>query len=315
MEVVPYTPDCCSLWDSAVEASRNGIFQHLRRYMDYHSDRFADCSLMAIDGRGRIVAVLPAHRSDDGTTVSSHRGLTFGGWLMTARADMPAMMEIWELMTRHYADAGFSRLYYRPAPHIYHTYPAEEDLYALFRAGGSLEASQVSTVVDLTAPLGFDMAARQSVRKAAAAGITVAGSDDYQGFWQILTDLLRERHGATPVHTVDEIQLLHSRCPDNIRLYTATREGRTIAGVVMYNTATAAHSQYTATTAEGRDMRALPLLYSHIMEQTLAQGIRWMDFGTSCEDAGRILNTGLVRQKCGFGGRAVVYNAYSVPLT
>ncbi len=313
MKIIPYTPADAPLWDETVRASRNGIFQHLRAYMDYHSDRFADCSIMAADERGRIIAVLPAHSSGD--TVSSHRGLTFGGWLMTMRADMNAMTEVWRLMTEHYRERGFRQLFYRPSPSIYHTYPAEEDLYALFRAGGRLEATQVSTVVDLLRPAGLDMTCRQSVRKATRAGIAIDVSDNYAPFWAILESLLRARHDASPVHSLAEIELLRSRFPDNIRLYTATDGAELLAGVVMYNTRTAAHSQYTATTERGRALRVLPALYSRIMDDTLAAGMQWMDFGTSNEDGGRILNTGLIRQKCALGGRAIVYNAWSVPLT
>ncbi len=312
MIIEPYTPSLRQEWDDAVTASRNGVFQHYRAYMDYHSDRFDDCSVLARDDRGRVLAILPAHAA--GTSVCSHRGLTFGGWLMSRRADMPAMMEIWEASSRHYAERGFTSLYYRPAPYIYHTYPAEEDLYALFRAGGALEAAQVSSVIDLASPLGFDMSYRQSVRKAAAAGIVVCETDAFAAFWEILADVLDARHGAKPVHTLEEIELLHSRFPAEIKLYGAYLDGRMIAGVVMYYGRTVAHSQYTAASDAARRLRALPLLYSHIMDESTRKGLRWFDFGTSCEDAGRYLNEGLVRQKCAFGARAVVYNAYTVPV-
>lgn len=310
IEIIPYNPQLKKVWDNAVAESRNGIFQHLRDYMDYHADRFADCSLLAADAKGRIIAVLPAHASGD--EVSSHRGLTFGGWLMTPRADMPAMMEVWAAMSEHYRSRGFRSLYYRPAPHIYHKEPAEEDIYALFRAGGALQAVQVSSVVDNGNPRGFDMASRQSVRKAAAAGVEVGESSDWDGFWQILSDRLQERYNSSPVHSLDEILLLQGRFPEQIRLYTATFEGRILAGVVVYDCGTAVHSQYCASTDEGRSLRALPLLYSRILE--VYSRHRYFDFGTSNEDGGRILNEGLIRQKCGFGGRAVVYNAYSIQL-
>lgn len=312
MRIVPYVPEYASMWDAAVAESRNGIFQHYRAYMEYHIDRFEDCSLMAFDEKERVVAVLPSHWH--GNSVSSHRGLTFGGWLMTNRADMPAMMEVWRQMREYYAAHGFDELYYRPAPHIYHTYPAEEDLYALFHAGGSLAGVQVSSVVDLKYPLGFDMTGRQSIRKAEKIGVKFCESDDYATFWAMLEELLRERHDTVPVHTLEEILLLQSRFPDNIRLYTASLEEQLLAGVVMYRSRTATHSQYTATSAVGREFRVLPALYNYIMEKARMAGVRWFDFGTSCEDAGMILNEGLIRQKCGFGARAVAYNAYTVPL-
>ncbi len=310
MTVEAYSSALAAVWDATVKASRNGTFLHLRSYMDYHSERFNDCSLLARDAAGRIVAVLPAHFAGD--TVYSHRGLSYGGWLMTPRADAETMLEIWSAMTQHYSGHGFNKLIYKPSPHIFHKYPAEEDLYALFRAGGAIESTLISSVVDNSAPLGFDMSARQSVRKAAKAGIEVDESERWDEFWDVLSALLRERYNTAPVHTLDEILLLSGRHPENIRLYTATLDGQIIAGVVVYASDTVAHSQYTATTVIGREMRALPLLYDHIMHRHA--NLRYFDFGTSNEDSGRLLNTGLIRQKIGFGARAVVYNTYSCPL-
>lgn len=310
MTIERYTPQLIREWDDAVKASRNGTFLHLRGYMDYHADRFDDFSLVARDGKGRIVAVLPAARRGD--ELASHPGLTYGGWLLTPRADAEAMLEIWSQMTEFLKCEGFKNLIYKPSPHIYHKYPAEEDLYAMFRHGGGLESTLISSVLPYDNPLPFDMASRQSVRKAEKAGIVVGKSDDFEGFWHVLEALLSERYDTRPVHTIDEIRLLHSRFLDNITLYTAAYEGEIVAGVVIYATDTVAHSQYTATTANGREMRALPLLYSHIIDQYRDR--RYFDFGTSNEDSGRVLNLGLIRQKAGFGARGITQNTYRISL-
>lgn len=298
-------------WDCVVRESRNGTFLHLRGYMDYHADRFADMSLVASDDAGRIIALLPAHRRGD--TLVSHGGLTYGGWLMTNRADMLAMMKVWEDMTQLLREQGIHRLVYKPVPHIYHRSPAEEDLYALWRAGGKVESVLVSSVVDMASPLGFDMAARQSVGKARRNGVAVGPSDDWQGFWRVLEERLSAAYGATPVHTLGEISLLHSRFPDNIRLYTAVCDSEIVAGIVMYYTDTVAHSQYTGSTDAGRRLRSIPLLYRYIIDN-LPQGIRYFDFGTSNEDGGRYLNEGLIRQKASFGARAVAYSTYVIDI-
>ncbi|MBD5234378.1 MAG: GNAT family N-acetyltransferase [Bacteroidales bacterium] len=312
MIIKEYTPLDAPTWDKAVAESRNGTFLHMRGYMDYHADRFADCSLLALDDHNRVLAVLPAHAAD--TEVASHRGLSFGGWLMTARADMPAMMQIWNEASRHYADRGFTSLDYRPVPHIYHRYPAEEDLYALFRAGATLRSTLVSSTTDLSAPLQFDSNARRAMRRALAAGVECHVSTDFAAFWPILSACLAERHAATPVHTLAEITLLASRFPQNIVLYLATLAGRPCAGVVMYLSHPVAHCQYIASDEEARAVGALPLLFSRIQADATAAGYRWLDYGTSCEDAGRILNTGLIRQKCGFGARAIAFNSFNVTL-
>ena len=74
-----YTPALVREWDDFVGRSRNGTFLLRRGYMDYHSDRFRDCSWMAYQN-GKLRAILPAN-IDDAGTLHSHQGLTYGGWI------------------------------------------------------------------------------------------------------------------------------------------------------------------------------------------------------------------------------------------
>lgn len=306
-----YTPDMQPQWDELVANSRNATFLHLRDYMDYHADRFADFSLMARNDHGRLLAVLPA--CIEGDTFYSHRGLTYGGWLMPQRrCDALDMLEIWDAMTAFLRSSGVKQLIYKPVPHIYHSYPSEEDIYALWRAGGQLHTSLVSTVVDLRRPLPFDQGLRQRARRAAALGnVTYSESTDYAAFWQVLTTLLRTRFNSAPVHSLAEIELLHSRFPRNIRLFTATEGGQLLAGIVVYVCNRAAHSQYTAATDRGKELSVVHALYQHIMDQ-LRSEVDYFDFGTSNEAAGREVNPGLLRQKCSYGGRAITYNTFKI---
>ena len=63
-----YTQNKQTEWDDFVKVSKNGTFLFLRSYMDYHSDRFQDYSLMFYNEKGKLVAVLPANIK---TTASS----------------------------------------------------------------------------------------------------------------------------------------------------------------------------------------------------------------------------------------------------
>lgn len=76
-EIVRYTAQRADEWNRFVAASKNGTFLFDRRFMDYHSDRFSDYSLM-VYLKGRLYALLPANA--DGQTLVSHGGLTYGGW-------------------------------------------------------------------------------------------------------------------------------------------------------------------------------------------------------------------------------------------
>lgn len=61
LHVELYTAAMKEEWDAFVDSSRNATFLLRRDYMDYHSDRFTDCSLIIRHG-DKPVALLPASR-------------------------------------------------------------------------------------------------------------------------------------------------------------------------------------------------------------------------------------------------------------
>ncbi len=312
IEIKKYTPEQEAVWNHFVDSCTTATFLHQRGYMDYHSHRFTDHSLMAyVDGR--LLAVLPANVS--GGTLYSHQGLTYGGWLHQLKHfDATLMMEVMQSALAYLRQEGMEAVVYKPVPHIYHRYPSEEDLYALFRAGASLTECNISTSVLLSDPLAFDRGNKRSVNVALKAQVQVAESADWRGYWHVLEEVLADRHATKPVHTVEEIELLHSRFPEQIKLYTATVNGRIVAGVVMFYTHTVAHSQYIASNAEGRTVKALALLFRRLIDDAKERGYVYFDFGISNEDHGRWLNEGLVQQKSRLGGRGIVYNTYKITL-
>ena len=312
VEIIRYDATMAAQWNEMARQCRNSTFQHQRGYMDYHSDRFTDCSLIALHN-GKPRALLPANV--DGDTLWSHRGLTFGGWLVPLKHfDVTVMIEVMDATVAWMKDNGLKRLVYKAVPHIYHRYPCEEDLYALFRHHASLLETNVSTTIDLSCPLPLDRGNKSGANAARKAGITVGPSEDWQQYWHLLSSLLDERYDTRPVHTLDEILLLQSRFPDDIRLYTATLDGELLAGVVMYLSAPVAHCQYIGASPRGKDSKALTLLFDYLIQESTRLGFRYFDFGISNEDHGRYLNEGLVQQKSRLGGRGIVYNTFEITL-
>lgn len=311
-EIIRYDASMAARWDEFARMSRNGTMLHQRGYMDYHSDRFKDCSLVALH-EGKLCALLPA--CIEGDTLWSHRGLTYGGWLVPLKHfDATVMVEVMDAACQWMSDNSIKRLVYKPVPHIYHRYPCEEDLYALFRHQAKLIETNISTTIDLTCPLPLDRGNKSGANAARKAGIQVGPSEDWEGYWRLLSSLLDERYGTRPVHTLDEMRLLHGRFPDGIRLYAATLDGEMLAGVVMYLSQPVAHCQYIGASPQGKDSKALTLLFDYLIGEAKASGYRYFDFGISNEDHGRYLNEGLVRQKSRLGGRGIVYNTFEINL-
>lgn len=309
-----YTAADAAVWDAFVRSSRNGTFLLQRAYMDYHADRFTDASLVFRDSAGRIVALLPACICGD--TVHSHAGLTYGGMVLPydGNVDGASAVEILTEACRHYRRLGFRTLRYKAIPDIYHRYPAQEDIYALFRCGAHQAEVNLSSTIALDNPLPFNKNSMRNLRHAAAAGVTAAEDDDFGPFWQLLTELLDTRYGVNPVHSLAEIELLRGRFPANIRLFTARdAAGTVVAGTVIFFTDTCAHAQYIGASPKGKELRALPLLFDYVLRNHCA-GLRYFDFGISNEDHGRYLNEGLLRQKNGMGGRGTAYSIYEINL-
>lgn len=297
-------------WNAFVAGSRNGTFLFDRNYMDYHSDRFEDASLLVYDD-DVLVGVLPASRSGD--SVVSHGGLTYGGLVVDDRMTAATILSIFLVLLEHFRAAGVRRFVYKTVPSIYHRAPTEEDAYALFRLDARLIRRDVLSVIDQTSRIPIQERRRRGAKKAAARGMIVSESREWQAFWDLLSSRLGEKYDTRPVHTADEIRLLADRFPDNIRLFACHSGGAMMAGVVMYDTGRVAHAQYIAASEEGRRTGAQDLLFGTLIDRF--KNRRWFDFGISNEQNGRYLNEGLVAYKEGFGARTVVHDFYEVVLS
>jgi hypothetical protein len=294
-------------WDDLVRRSRTGHFLFLRDYMDYHADRFVDASLLVFED-DRLVAALPANRSEN--EVVSHGGLTFGGVIAGSTMGACGMLRAFDAVLEHLRDTGVERLVYKPVPHAYHIVPAEDDLYAVFRAGGRLVGRDLASVIRLDERLPYSKGRRSTLKRARTAGLSIGRSDSFEAFVALATENL-ERHRAVPTHSSDELALLAARFPENIKLVVAILDKAIVAGVLVYETPVLAHTQYIASSDVGKEVGAVDVLIDTLIEE-YAGNKRWFEFGISTEESGSVLNVGLVRNKESYGARALVYDRYLV---
>lgn len=295
-------------WNRLVETSKQGTFLLNRAYIDYHSDRFADHSLM-IYKDGKSYAVLPGN--EDGHTYYSHQGLTYGSLITTCQSSTYDICQVFTAINAYLKSAGFQKVIYKAIPWIYHQIPAEEDLYAIVKeCHAHIAVRNIASVIDMSHPLKWYNIRKQGARKAFEQHIRIECSEDYTSFWDILSTNLMNSYQAKPVHTLEEIKLLHARFPENIKLYVAMeQDGKMLGGTLLYITPKVVHTQYISASNEGKRKHALDALFMHLIQQEY-RDCKFFDFGTSNEDGGKVLNTSLIYQKEGFGGRGVVYDTY-----
>lgn len=310
MEIVQYNQDLQNVWDAFIDESKNGTFMLKRGYVEYHSDRFTDFSLMFYD-EGKLVAVLPA--SLHGDEVRSHGGLTYGGIISDRKMTTKKMLSVLDSLLLYLKENNIKKLIYKRVPSFYHTYPADEDVYALFKNKAKLVRRDISTAIYLPDRIKLSKGKKWGISRAKQAGVVVKKFDDFNLFIEKENEVLKERHNAQAVHTGGELKLLAKRFPDNIALYGAFLNDEFLAGTLVYVTPTVAHTQYITTTEKGRETFAFDFLGNELISNVYADKI-WFDFGISTEDGGMMLNEGLCQQKETFGGRGFVYDFYELEI-
>lgn len=174
-----------------------------------------------------------------------------------------------------------------------------------------LVARNLSTTVSIPCRMPFSQLRRRGIKKALSCGIVVQESSDLESFWRVLSENLSDRYNTLPVHTVEEMSLLKGRFPNNIRLFTACKGERVVAGCVIFEMDEWVHSQYISASPEGKEFGALDLLFHYLITDRYSDR-KVFDFGQSTENKGSFLNSGLIAQKEGFGGRGIVYDTYEL---
>ena len=309
IEVYRYKFDQKSLWDNIVEKSKNGIFLFYRNYMDYHQPRFTDHSLMLCRSN-KIIAIFPANESGD--EIFSHGGLTFGSLIMTFDLKAVEVLEIFILIKDYYNQLGFKKLTCKTIPSIFHKYPAEEDLYALFRLNAQLVRRDISSVICLENKIKFSESKRQSVTKCEHGNIIFSENTNFREYWRLLIEVV-SKFDAKPVHSLEEISNLRNHFPEQIRLFEARLDNVLLAGVVIYDYGHVVHTQYMANSQEGRKLGALDFINHKLINEVFSHK-KYFSFGISTENQGMKLNEGLINQKEMMGSRGIAIDLYTIVL-
>ena len=321
MKVRPYTDADAEPWDELVGRSACGTFLHTRRFQCYHGGRFEDVSVLCEDGKGRIIGVFPAARKpDDRSCVVSHPGATYGGLIHEQDLGAGDVEEMIGDIVLHYRSQGFGRLDYKSVPPLFHSVFCQSDLQAIWKLGGVVARRDLWNVVTLGCRPRYSSHHVRAIGRARKCGVAVEIADtakSYRGFHGILEERLADRYGVAPVHSLEEMLMLRERFPESIALWLARDSaGQVVAGTWLFMIGKRVwHTQYIASTAQGRDLCATHLLFDGIIRQAERRGVGFVSFGCSSEDDGRRLNRGLFAFKSGFVAGAVCHDTYHITVT
>ncbi|MDI1303287.1 MAG: GNAT family N-acetyltransferase [bacterium] len=296
-------------WNAFIGQAKNATFLFHRDFMEYHKDRFQDFSLMIFENEN-VVAVLPSNKV--GNEIFSHQGLTYGGLVYNEESKLTTVINAFRAVLLFLEADGIEKLHLKTIPSIYHSKPAEEIQYALFLAEAQLVRRDSLSVIDLSQQYVFSKIRKRGVQKGKTNGLIIKEETDFESFWdKILIPNLDEKHGAKPVHSFEEIKVLKSLFPTNIRQFNVYHNDKIVAGTTVFETETVAHCQYISKYEIDENLGSLDFLYHFLITEAFA-GKRFFDFGISNESQGKKLNEGLSYWKESFGASTIVHDFYEV---
>ena len=297
-------------WNTFVSEAKNATFLFHRDFLEYHSDRFLDYSLLIFEDEN-LIALLPANT--DGNSVFSHQGLTYGGLIYTEKLRLEEVITAFQSILAFLEKQKKNLLHLKLLPVIYHKNPAQELDYALFLADAQLVRRDTLSVIDLTQSYSFSEIRKRGIKKGIYNKLAIKEESDFEPFWnQILIPNLNHRHNAKPTHTLEEIVYLKSKFPAQIRQFNVYHNDTIVAGTTIFETDTTAHAQYISGNETKSELGSLDFLFAALITKTFANK-RWFDFGISNENNGKTLNKGLSYWKESFGASTIIHDFYEVP--
>lgn len=321
--VIPFTQARTQEWDSFVDTSRNGTFFHTRAFLAYHPEgRFDDASLFLQDGE-KILAVFPAaKREKDGKSwLVAHPGASYGGIVLSRKEGGGTTGELLDAIIAYAKEQGYAGIdFLRITPASLCFEAADDQEYWLYQKGATLDRLEFDSAVTIPHDTKDHLEilngkCRNMVRQGERGNITTDWSDHFDQFWKLLEQTLEARHSAKPTHTIEEITRLHQLCPNQVRLRAAYLDGKMVAGIVVISAAPhALYTLYMGQDYQAQNLHPMHVLVADLLKVCAAEHRNTLHLGVSTEDGGKVLNTGLLFFKEGFGARPITRQSWSIRL-
>lgn len=304
-----YKPEDKELWNEFITSAKNSTFLFNRNFMDYHNDRFEDYSLLYFKKR-KLVGVLPANIVEG--KIYSHQGLTYGGVVVQSKMKFEEYVSIIKNMLTYLTEHNIEQLYLKGLPEIYAAIPSSEFEYVQFLLDAEVVKVDISSTIKMDSCIAISNNRMEGYKRGLKFGLEIVEVKELDSFWnEILIPNLKEKHNASPVHSLSEVKLLKDFFPENIRQFNVYDKDELVAGTTVFETNNVAHSQYISGNDDNNKLGSLDFLHYYLIKEVFSDKA-FFDFGISTENQGRSINKGLLFWKEGFGARATTYKTYEI---
>jgi hypothetical protein len=310
-KIIKYTSEYYNLWNDFVAKAKNATFLFHRDFMEYHSDRFEDYSLLIFDEKDNFIALLPANKV--GNELFSHQGLTYGGLILDEKSKLSEIIHLNYNLFQYLFEAGFNKVQLKIIPPIYNSFPSDEMEYISFLLQAKLIRRDAIAILELANKIVPSRVRKRGIETGEKQQLKIVEETSFDLFWnELLLPNLAQKYQTKPIHTVEEITYLKSKFPKLIRQFNVYFENKIVGGVTVFVTKNVIHPQYiSGNKAFNTKLGGLDFLYNHLIQNVFSND-KYFDFGISNENNGLQLNESLHYWKESFGARTIVQNFYEI---
>ena len=307
--LIKYEARYQSIWDDFIPRTANGTFMHKRAYMDYHADRFEDFSWMIFEGE-KLKAVLPAHRT--GKDLYAHNGLTYSDFLFHYKLKLEHKVLILEAALPYLHKAEIEHIHLKSIPWVFQSLIDDSNTYLYHQLQAEMKQVKPFFVRINGNEIPVNRNRKKNLKKMSGRGYHLTeGVELLPEFWQVVEQNLKERYASRPVHSLEEIQLLMSRFPNEIKLFSLKVNDKLLAGALVYYINRAIHFQYIHAVSGEQEREAVEWLVYHLVQAHADK--EFISFGTSGVE-GNNLHKGLVYWKQSFGSTLINQFYWDIPV-
>lgn len=312
IELRLYTPELENEWDTFIENNkRNATFLHSRKFFNHNALNNTDDSSLLFYKKNKIIAVLPAalYQKENKFIFHSHPRSTYGGFVLHEDIGVEESVEIVKSTIEFAKSKNADEVIVRNPFRIFHQIPSDETDYAMWYHGFSIKSreAECAVLLDDNYEKRYENGAKYNIKKACKT-VSVKESNEYEKFWQLLTDNLLRKHDTNPTHTLKDFLYLQQLVgEDKIKLFGGYIDDKLICGVVLFLfKPMALHAQYIASDIHYQDIRPLNAVIDYLIKWGKNNSFKYFNLGTANEAAGKEINYGLFHFKEGFGGKSIL---------
>ncbi len=260
-------------WDDFVESQADATGYHLWRWRGVMERGLGHrCRYFAARQDGRIVGILPTaevRRPFVGGALSSLPYVNYGGVLAATPAAASALVEH---VSGVVSDERFSYLVLRHRRRHFSHLPVRSHKQTMMLALGETSEAMWTAL---------DRKVRNQIRKAEKSGLSVVagGEELVDDFYGVFARNMRDL--GTPVYGRELFAEMVRACPEGVRIHVVRLNGLTVAAAVSYRYRGVVEVPSASSLREHRSLCPNHMLYWHIIQTSIGQGARALDFGRS----------------------------------